>query len=269
MNRHPARPGFLRRQDARIKILALVAGCFVCQYLPDPLLPVWLAVLAGLFSAREMRTGGMLRMARGGLYFILFWLVMKLGSDLIMDLPWRTAIANALPLTGRLTALTLLGLAVVGLASPIEIGMAAAWFMTALLDRWFRLPALVAALAVWLYVSGHGSAVALPGLLVCGLSVFVVLGIAGYFAGPLIRRRVWKLALAVALTAWFLPLTLRLAGEVLAGMRARGLRLSWRQKAAALVGTSLRILERKADEVAAGLASRRLDDCRSWEMSVS
>lgn len=204
-------PSRLRRLDARIKLVALLASCFVTQYLPEGLLPVWLAVLLCLFFVKEMRTAGVLSIARGGVYFTLFWLVMKAGSDMFGGKAASEALAGALPLAGRLAALTLAGVACVGLSSPIETGRAAVWFIR-----------------------------------------------------PVVGRRAWKPALAIALTAWFLPLTLRLFADALTAIRARGLKLSWRRKAVAAVGATLRILEKKADELALGLASRRVDDYRSW-----
>ena len=209
--RTAAAPTLARRVDGRVKLLLLVAACFVCQYLPAEWLPVWIAVLGTLFSSREMRSGEMRTMLRGGVVFILFWLVMTAGSDFLLGKGWREIVLAALPLGGKLLALTLVGMAFVGLSSPVETGRAAAWFMR-----------------------------------------------------PFLGRRVWKPALMVALTAWFLPMTLRMSGEVRAGMRARGLALSWRKKAFLLIGTSLRILEKTASDLALGLASRRLDDWRSW-----
>lgn len=206
-------PSPLRRMDGRIKLLLLLAACFVCQYVPETLLPLWLLALAGLFAVREMRSAGVMTMLRGAAFFIAFWLVMKMGTDILWDgMAWRAALRGALPLCGRLAALTLVGMAFIGLSSPMETGRAAAWFIR-----------------------------------------------------PLAGRRVWKPALAVALVAWFLPLTLRLAGDVNAGMRARGLRLPFFKRVFVIIGTALRILEHKAEEIAVGLASRRLDDYRSWE----
>lgn len=211
-SRRPAPPpGRLRRLDGRVKIILLVAACFLCQYLPESWLIPWLAALAALFLIRDMRAAGITAMLRGGLYFILFWLAMTIGSDLLAGKTLQNAVSASLPLGGRLLSLTLVGMAFVGLSSPLETGRAAAWFLR-----------------------------------------------------PFVGQRAWKPALAIALTAWFLPQTLRLAGEVSAGMRARGLRLPLRTRLFLLVGTSLRILERKAAELAVGLASRRLDDWRSW-----
>lgn len=204
-------PSRASRLDGRIKLLLLLAGCLLCQYSPQYLMPLWLVALGALFALKEMRTAGILRMLRAGLYFVAFWLAMSMGSDLLAGKDWREAAGTALPLGAKLLALALIGIAYVGLASPVETGRAAAWFLR-----------------------------------------------------PFLGRRAWKPALAIALTSWFLPLTLRLAADVLAGMRARGLRLRWREKAVLVVGTSLRILERQAAELAVGLASRRLDDWRSW-----
>ncbi|MCD8138261.1 MAG: hypothetical protein LUE17_00515 [Planctomycetaceae bacterium] len=201
----------IRRLDGRITLLLLLAACFVCQYIPVTYLPLWLACLGSLFFLREMRRVEITAMLRGGLYFMAFWMVMTVGSDLLAGKPFATAILASLPLGGRLLALTLVGMAFVGLATPMETGRAAAWFLR-----------------------------------------------------PVLRSHAWKPALCIAMTAWFLPVMLRLTGQVRAGMRARGLRLSWGRRLTLLVGTSLRILESMAVELAVGLASRRLDDWRSW-----
>lgn len=207
------RPGRLRRLDGRVKLAALIAACFITQYAPGPLLPIWLCLLACLFALREMRSAGVRTMIRGGIYFTLFWYAMKMGSDLIAGTAAGAAALAALPLAGRLLALTCIGAAVVGLASPVEIGKAAAWCIR-----------------------------------------------------PVAGDAAWKPALLVALTAWFLPLNLRLAGDVLAAAKARGLKLSRRRKFFLVVGAALRILDRKASELALGLASRRLDDPRAWRL---
>lgn len=210
-DRAPA-PGALSRLDGRVKLALLVAACFACQYAPAAWLPVWIAALAGILARREARSGNAGAMLRGSAAFILFWLAMTAGSDMLVGKGWREAVIGALPLGGRLLALTLVGVAFVGIASPLETGRAAAWFMR-----------------------------------------------------PFFGRAVWKPALGIALTAWFLPLTLRAAGDVREGMRARGLVLPLRQKLFLAVGAGLGILERTAGELAAGLASRRLDDWRSWQ----
>lgn len=249
-------PGRLRRLDGRPKLLLLIAACFVCQYLPGAWMPLWLAVLSCLFLSREMRVSGVLAMLRGGLYFVGFWFLMKAGMDWLWGTDPRSAVLDALPLAGRLLALTLVGMAFVGLSSPMETGRAFAWFIRPLSEKHLWLVSLPLALAAWFLPSVAGMDVRVPAF-------------AAAVALPLFRFAIggnaWKLALAVALTAWFLPLTLRLAADVAAGMRARGLRLPWRKKALVVVGTSLRILEHKAWELAVGLASRRLDDCRTWE----
>lgn len=201
----------IRRIDGRFKLLLLLASCFICQYIPVTLLPLWLALLGSLFFLREMRRIEILAMLRGGLYFMAFWMVMTVGSDLLAGKSFMTALLASLPLGGRLLALTLVGMAFVGLATPMETGRAAAWYLR-----------------------------------------------------PVLRSHAWKPALCIAMTAWFLPVMLRLTGQVRAGMRARGLRLSWGRRVTLLVGTSLRILEGMAAELAVGLASRRLDDWRSW-----
>lgn len=207
-------PGRLRRLDGRVKLALLLAFCFVTQGLPDAWLAPWLAALCLLFLNREMRAAPMRAMLRGGLFFSLFWFIMKAASDAMGTASLADAAWAALPLAARLFAFALVGMGFVGLSSPVEIGRSAAWYL-------------------------------------------------GFAAG----RRAWKPALAIALTAWFLPQTLRLASDVRTAIRARGLRLSWRDKALIIVGVSLRILERKADELAVGLASRRVDDYRSWYAS--
>lgn len=209
--RAPPPPGRLRRLDARLKLLLLLAACFCTQYLPLAWLPAWLLLLQTLFLQRELRTAGVTAMVRGGVIFVLFWLLFKAGADALWGIDWRESLLGGLPLAVRLLCLVLIGTVHVGLSSPLETGSAVAWCLR-----------------------------------------------------PLAGERAWKPALAVALTAWFLPQTLRLAGRILEAARARGLRLPWHRKALLVVGTSLRLLEARARELAVGLASRRLDDGRSW-----
>ncbi len=205
--RHAPPPGWLRRLDGRIKMLMLIAACFVTQYIADIWLPLWLALLACLFTVREMRTGRVLALARGAFWFTLFWLVMKVGSDLMGGKEPMEALLGGLPLAGRLAALSIIGMAFIGLSSPIETGRAFAWFIKPLAGKW-----------------------------------------------------AWKPALVIALTAWFLPITLRLAGDVAGSIRSRGLIMPWRKKVLLIIGTALRILEHTAAELAVGLVSRRVGD---------
>lgn len=212
---HPARPRkspkSLRDIDARLQIILLVAGCLVCQYLPQAFLLPWLALLAAAFLRRELRTGATRMLLRGGIVFTLFWLAMKFLSDVIGGTGPATALFAGLPLAGRLLALTMIGALFVGVSSPLATGRAVAWFIR-----------------------------------------------------PVAGDAAWKPALVVSLVAWFLPQTLSLAGQVSAGMRARGVRLGPVRKAFVVCGTALRILQRRSEELAVGLASRRLDDSRSW-----
>ena len=202
---------FLRRLDARLKILLLMAACFVTQYLPDELILSWLAALAWLFVTREMRSARIRGMLRGAVAFVLFWVAMKTVSDVIGGMNIIDALAGAAPIGGRLAALSLIGMGFTALSSPVEIGRAVAWYLRFL-----------------------------------------------------IGDRAWKPALAVALTAWFLPQTLRLAGQARASIQSRGLKLSWWKRVYVVVGTALRILDGKASELAVALASRRLDDGLAW-----
>ena len=199
------------RMDGRVKLFLLIVACFIDQYLPASVLAVWIAAQAALLFAPELRQGQVGVMLRAGLYFILFWLVMTVGSDLLLGKPFAASLEAALPLALRLLGFTLTGIVFVGMSQPLETGRAVAWALR-----------------------------------------------------PILGKQAWKPALALALTAWFLPVTLRLTGRVREGMRARGLRLPWHKKASLLLGTSLRILEDMASELAVGLASRRLDDYRSW-----
>lgn len=197
--------------DGRVKLVLLILSCFISQYLPSYLLPIWLLALGCLFIPRGRRGVTFYSMLRGGVIFILFWLVMTAGSDIVSGKGWLESILAALPLGGRLFALTLAGIAYIEYVSPIETGRAVTWFLT-----------------------------------------------------PLLGGMAWKPGVAVALTAWFLPQSLRLSGEISSAMRARGLRLSFWRRSVLLAGTALRILEAKAEELAVGLASRGLDDERSW-----
>lgn len=121
------------------------------------------------------------------------------------------------------------------------------------------------ALAGGLPLGARLFALTLVGMAAVGFSSPVETGrAAAWFMRPFLGKRAWKPAAAVALTAWFLPLTLRLAGDVSLAVRARGVKLSWGKRALLTLGVGLRILDHKAREVAVALASRRFDDYRSW-----
>ncbi|MDR1744474.1 MAG: hypothetical protein LBS30_01835, partial [Planctomycetota bacterium] len=81
------RETFVRRLDGRIKLAALFAACFICQYAPLTLLPFWVAALAVLFFIRDMRREGIRTMFAGGMYFIAFWTILTLGLDLLLGKP--------------------------------------------------------------------------------------------------------------------------------------------------------------------------------------
>ncbi len=199
------------KMDARGKLLLLVAACFVNQYLPVPWLVLWVAVLAGLLSVPAVRRGGPAGMVRAGAHFILFWLAMTAGSDVLLGKALVPSVQAALPLGLRLFGFTLVGVLFLAVSDPMEMGRAVAWFLR-----------------------------------------------------PVLGDGAWRPGLGLALVTWFLPVTLRVSGDIGAGIRARGLRIPPHRRLFLTAGTALRILEDMAGELAVGIASRRLDDPRSW-----
>lgn len=160
---------------------------------------------------RDMRTVRMRGLLRGGVFFVLFWFVLKTGADWMEGVAVATAARAALPMAARLLALAGIGMAFVGLSSPMELGKALVWYLR-----------------------------------------------------PVFGKNAWKPALVVALTSWFLPITLQLAGQVADTVRARGLRLGLWRRMYYTVGAALRVLLGKADQLAVGIASRRLDGDEGW-----
>lgn len=197
-----------RRVDARLKLILLLVASFITQYQAEWFLPFWLLLLCGLFIHPEMRTLEARRMLRGGLVFSLFWFVMVMAY-LAWDMDGNVTAAAwlALPMTLRILALTIAGTAFVRLASPLESGRAAAWFLR-----------------------------------------------------PFIGRRAATAGLALALVAWFLPIALRLVGDINASLKARHVRLGLLRKVFLVSGTALRLMEKKAWELALGISSRKLEE---------
>jgi hypothetical protein len=83
---------------------------------------------------------------------------------------------------------------------------------------------------------------------------------AAWFLRPFIGRRAATAGLALALVAWFLPIALRLVGDISASLKARHVRLGLFRKAFLVSGTALRLMEKKAWELALGISSRKMED---------
>lgn len=113
--------------------------------------------------------------------------------------------------------------------------------------------------------TGRLAAWALLGIAFTRLSPPVETGKAvAWFVRPLFGRHAWKAGLGMALVAWFLPLGLHLVADINASIRMRRIRLGWRRRAYLVTGTALRLMEKKAWELAVGIASRRLDEDKAW-----
>lgn len=201
----------IMRLDARLKILFLLGGSILTQYLSGGRLAVWLAALCALLCLRDLRTRATLRLLRGGALFSAFWFCAQFVASLFKDKPAADAALDALPFAGRLLALAILGIAFVAVTPPIQTGKAATWYLS-----------------------------------------------------PFLRTGAWKAGLALALVGWFLPNCLDLIGKTGEAARARGLTLNWRARVRLTVGAALRTLEKQAETLADGLASRRLDHPGVW-----
>ncbi|MCC8179534.1 MAG: energy-coupling factor transporter transmembrane protein EcfT [Planctomycetes bacterium] len=146
---NPSGPSVLTRLDGRIKILLMLASCLFTQYLPPRYYPIWLAVLLCLFANKEMRTVRIRQMARGGIWFILFWLAVKSVSDYFGGATPTAAFLGAAPFALRLAALTLIGMAFTAFSSPPEIGRAVAWYIRPVAGKHAWKPAVVVSLTAW------------------------------------------------------------------------------------------------------------------------
>ena len=145
---------------------------------------------------------------------------------------------------------------------------AAAWFaMLFPCLAWQYSGDVAAASAAALPMAGRLLAWAVLGMAFARFSPPIETGrAAAWFLRPFLGGRAWRAGLALALVAWFLPATLHLVGDVNAAIRARRLSLPWRRRVFLVAGTALRLMEKKAWELALGLASRRLDQDRAWTM---
>jgi biotin transport system permease protein len=213
----PASGGvFLQALDPRLKVV-LAAGLGLLTWRAGPVglaayaVPaLWCCAVLGAFlpsNRRAFRAYGL---------FVLFWMAVKLGLDLLPG-PGAPAatLAQALPdtllLGARLALLISFGLCLALASSPRQLGLALAWFLR-----------------------------------------------------PVLRRRAWRAALALALMVHFLPL----AWEAVRGAR-RALSLRavagsrWR-RGVLLVQVVLRALAQKTWHQTVALAARGLDREEAW-----
>ncbi len=82
---------------------------------------------------------------------------------------------------------------------------------------------------------------------------------AAWFLRPFLGKRAATVGLALALVAWFLPIALRLVGDINASLKARHVKLGLFRKIFLVSGTALRLMEKKAWELALGICSRKVD----------
>lgn len=113
--------------------------------------------------------------------------------------------------------------------------------------------------------TGRLAAWALMGIAFTRLSPPVETGKAvTWFLRPFFGDKAWRAGLGLALVAWFLPLGLHLVADINGSLRMRRIILPWRKKIFLITGTALRLMEKKAWELALGIASRRLDSSQTW-----
>lgn len=144
---------------------------------------------------------------------------------------------------------------------------AAVWFMMLFIYLLWSGAVAADAARYALSMAARLLALALAGAAFARLSPPIDTGrAASWFLRPFLGRHAWKAGLSLALVAWFLPTALRLLGEVNAAMKMRRIKTGWRKKSLLLCGTALRLMEKKAWELALGLTSRELDRDGVWRM---
>ena len=130
------RPGLLFRADPRIKIgLALLLGVLTWRAGPVGLVvyAVFLAAILLLTARSRPDNRSVIRIYT---FFILFWMALKFGFDLLEGLPWPDAAIAAGFMGFRLLVLVFLGLALALTSSARGLGLALAWVLRPVLrDR--------------------------------------------------------------------------------------------------------------------------------------
>jgi biotin transport system permease protein len=81
---------------------------------------------------------------------------------------------------------------------------------------------------------------------------------------PVLGRRAWSVALALALMIHFLPLTWQTFARLRQTMRLRGTDVPWRQRLILLPQAALRALSQKTWNQTIAIASRGLDEEAAW-----
>lgn len=208
----------------------------------DPRLPLLLGLGHGLLV---WRSGPLALCLTGGLFLLLTWLAGKpMGNG---------------ALAGRR------GMLRAGL--PFVLGWAG--LKTAVL-LWegggdMTAPALAPALAEGALLGLRLCCLLLIGLFVTTWTSPLRLGQAArWLLRPLLGRRAWEIALALALMLHFMPLVWDTAGRIRLALRCRALPLSRPRQAAVLVGVLLRRLSQAAWTQTLAIAARHLDHDAAW-----
>lgn len=121
-------PDFLRSLDPRLKVLSVIGlGISVWHGHFVPVGALGLLLLCCSLALVRQEPRGRL-MAQGMAVFVLFWMLLKGGLDVLFGLTPFVALILALELGLRLGVLMMLGLCLALSTSPARLGLALAWF---------------------------------------------------------------------------------------------------------------------------------------------
>ena len=119
----------IRAADPRLKLaVCLALGPGVWLFEPVVVAVVGLCLLGVLLSLASEQPLGR-DMVRSLAFFVLFWVGIKVGVELVTGMAWQDAVADGLVLALRLAVLLMLGLSLALSASARSLGLAVSWLL--------------------------------------------------------------------------------------------------------------------------------------------
>lgn len=131
----PAVASYVRSLDPRLKlVVALVLGPCLWKVSVIPVAVCAVLLLAILIPLAASQPVGA-KMIRSLFFFVLFWVVLKVGLDSLTGIPLTQVLMDAGGLAARLTALLMLGLTLAMSTSARALGLAVAWAIRPLVGK--------------------------------------------------------------------------------------------------------------------------------------
>ena len=119
----------IRTADPRLKLavcLALGPGVWLFEPVVVAALGICLLMLLLALAADQPLGRDMVRSLS---FFVLFWVGIKVGVELVTGMAWQDALSDGLVLALRLSVLLILGLSLSLAASARSLGLAVSWFL--------------------------------------------------------------------------------------------------------------------------------------------